>query len=378
MVPSKKYIHELRNWPQFTWDQAQLTEKLASVRYLQGRLIGRMESLGFALQEEAVLQALTEEVVKTSEIEGETLNREQVRSSVARKLGLDVAGLVPVPRDVDGIVELMIDATQNFRKPLTQERLFGWHAALFPNGRSGMTKIRVAAWRDDSHGPMQVVSGPIGKENVHFEAPVAKRLNSEMKSFLKWFNAKESEYDLVVKAAVSHFYFVTIHPFEDGNGRVARAIADMMLTASENTPQRFYSLSSQISSERKSYYEILERTQKGNLDITEWLSWFLDCLGRAIQGSEKNLAVVLAKALFWKKHAGKKFNDRQKKIINRMLDGFEGKLTSSKWAKIGKCSQDTASRDIEDLIQRKILRKNPEGGRSTSYSLWIKLETVKD
>jgi Fic family protein len=309
-MASRKYIHELDQWPQFFWDQAALTEKLASVRHIQGRLIGRMEGLGFALQGEAVLQALTEEVVKTSEIEGENLNREQVRSSVARRLGLEVAGLVQVPRDVEGIVEVMLDATQNFQKPLTQDRLFGWHAALFPTGRSGMSKIIVGDWRDDSHGPMQVVSGSIGREHVHYEAPEASRLAAEMKAFLKWLNQKP-DYDLVLKAAVAHFYFVTLHPFEDGNGRLARAI----------------------------------------------------------QGAEKNLAVVLGKARFWEKHAEEKFNDRQKKIINRLLDGFEGKLTSSKWAALGECSQDTASRDIEDLITRKILKKNPEGGRSTSYSL---------
>ncbi|MGE0634264.1 MAG: Fic family protein [Pseudobdellovibrionaceae bacterium] len=367
-MATKTYIHELKNWPRFFWADRQIADKLIAVRHLQGRLIGRMEGLGFVIQGEAVLQALTEEVLKTSEIEGENLDRQQVRSSVARKLGLDVGGLVRVPRDVEGIVEVMIDATQNFKKPLTQGRLFEWHAALFPTGRSGMSKIRVGGWRNDSEGPMQVVSGPVGKRRVHFEAPEAKRLGSEMKSFFKWLNSKP-EYDLVLKAAAAHFYFVTLHPFEDGNGRIARAIADMVLAASEKSAQRFYSMSSQISIERNSYYEILERTQGGSLDITEWMLWFLECLGRAIEGSEKNLSGVLTKARFWEKHAGEEFNDRQKKVINRLIDGFEGKLTSSKWAAMGKCSQDTASRDIEDLIKRRILRKNPEGGRSTSYSL---------
>lgn len=372
-MATKKYIHELKDWPCFEWDQRGLTVKLAEVRHAQGRLIGRMGGLGFLLQEEAVLQSLTEEVVKSSEIEGENLNRQQVRSSIARRLGIDVGGLVAVPRHVDGVVELMVDATQKFRQALTQERLFGWHSALFPTGRSGMFKIRVGNWRDDSNGPMQVVSGPVGKERVHFEAPAANRISHEMKLFLKWFNDKNPEIDLVLKAAIAHLYFVTIHPFEDGNGRIARAVTEMALARSENSPQRFYSMSSQIMSERSEYYNILEATQRGDLEITRWLFWFLDCLDRAIQGSEETLSVVLLKARFWEKFLNEKFNDRQKIILNKLLDGFEGKLTSSKWAAIGKCSQDTASRDIEDLIKRKILKKNPEGGRSTSYSLrdWV-------
>ncbi len=364
-----RYIHELRGWPLFKWDNEKLTEKLLEIRHLQGRLLGRMEGLGFALRTEAVLQSLTEEIIKSSEIEGESLDRKQVRSSVARRLGLDIGGLATSSRDVEGIVELMIDATQNFKNPLTRKRLFDWHAALFPTGRSGMVKIRVGDWRDDSHGPMQVVSGPVGKERVHFEAPPAERIPGDMKSFLKWFNNKNQKVDLILRAAIAHLYFVTIHPFEDGNGRIARAITDMLLANSEGSSQRFYSMSSQINSERKNYYKILEATQKGDLDIIDWLSWFLDCLGRAMKGSEKILSTVLAKANFWKKFANEAFNDRQKKIVNRMLDGFEGKLTSSKWATLGKCSQDTASRDIEDLVKRKILKKNPEGGRSTSYSL---------
>lgn len=365
----KKYIHELKGWPHFEWDQNKISAKLVAVRHGQGRLLGRMEGLGFLLQEEAVLRSLTEEVVKSSEIEGENLNRQQVRSSIARRLGIEVGGLVAVPRNVDGVVELMVDATQKFKQPLTRERLFGWHSALFPTGRSGMYKIRVGNWRDDSNGPMQVVSGPVGKERVHYEAPAADRLANEMKLFLKWFNDKNPEVDLVLRAAIAHLYFVTIHPFEDGNGRIARAVTEMALARSENSNQRFYSMSSQISSERDEYYNILEATQKGDMNITRWLIWFLDCLDRAIQGSEATLATVLFKARFWEKHIAEKFNDRQKKIINKLLDGFEGKLTSSKWATLGKCSQDTASRDIDDLINRKILKKNPEGGRSTSYSL---------
>lgn len=372
MMATKKYIHELKAWPHFEWDQKELSVRLAAVRHAQGRLIGRMEGLGFLLQEEAVLQSLTEEVVKSSEIEGESLNRQQVRSSIARRLGIDVGGLVAVPRHVDGVVELMVDATQKYSQALTQERLFGWHSALFPSGRSGMFKIRVGNWRDDSNGPMQVVSGPVGKERIHFEAPAAKRLVHEMKLFLKWFNDKSLDVEPVLKAAIAHLYIVTIHPFEDGNGRIARAVTEMALARSEKSPQRFYSMSSQIMSERSEYYRILEETQRGNMDITRWLFWFLDCLDRAILGSEKTLSVVLSKARFWEKHSSENFNDRQKKIVNKLLDGFEGKLTSSKWAAIGKCSQDTALRDIEDLIKRKVLKKNPEGGRSTSYS--VKME----
>lgn len=368
-MASTRYIHELKEWPNFEWEQKILTARLAAVRHAQGRLIGRMEGFGFVLQKEAVLDALTEEVVKSSEIEGENLNRQQVRSSIAKRLGIEVGGMVTIPRHVDGVVELMVDATLKFKQPLTKERLFGWHSLLFPTGRSGMHKIRVGHWRNDSSGPMQVISGAMGKEKIHFEAPNASRIEPEMKHFLKWFNDENNEVDLVIKAAIAHLYFVTIHPFEDGNGRIARAIADMLLARSENGPQRFYSMSSQICSERNEYYNILERVQRGNLDITDWLLWFLDCLDRAIGGSEKVLASVLVKARFWEKHVDQKFNDRQKNMINKLLDGFEGKLTSSKWAAIGKCSQDTASRDIEDLVKRKILKKSLEGGRSTSYSL---------
>jgi Fic family protein len=345
-----------------------LTEQLAAVRHRQGRLIGRMEALGLQLREEAVLNTLTQDVLKSSEIEGEVLDREQVRSSLARRLGLDIGALPPADRYVEGIVEMMLDATQNFKAPLSQDRLFGWHAALFPTGRSGMREIRVGGWRDDRTGPMQVVSGPIGKERVHFEAPAAKRLSAEMSLFFDWFNEPAST-DPVLKAAQAHLWFVTIHPFDDGNGRIARAIADLALARSEQSPKRFYSMSAQIQLERNDYYDTLERTQKGTLEITGWMRWFLGCLDRAFDGAEMILASVLRKARFWELHSGEPFNDRQKKVLNRLLDGFEGKLTSSKWAKLTRCSQDSAHRDIADLVQRRILAKDPPGGRSTSYSL---------
>jgi Fic family protein len=327
-----------------------------------------MEGLGFQLRSEAVLNSLTEEVLKSSEIEGEKLDRDQVRSSIARRLGIDIGGLTPADRDVEGVVEMMLDATQHYERPLSANRLFDWHAALFPTGRSRMSKINVGAWRDGAKGPMQVVSGPIGKEHVHYEAPVAGRLRGEMKKFLKWFE-KKSPTDLVLKAGIAHLWFVTVHPFDDGNGRIARAIADMMLARSENSPQRFYSMSSQIRQERKEYYEILESTQKGDLDITNWLEWFLACLGRAFDRAETILAAVLGKARFWDRISEMDFNERQRDMINRLLNGFEGKLNSSKWAKLEKCSQDTALRDIEDLINKGILKKESAGGRSTSYSL---------
>lgn len=362
------YIHERKDWPAFRWNPDALAEPLAAVRHRQGRLIGRMEALGFNLRTEAVLQTLTEDVVRSSEIEGERLDREQVRSSVARRLGMDVGGLRPPDRHVDGVVEMMLDATQRYDAPLTAERLFGWQAALFPTGYSGMARIRVGAWRDDSAGPMQVVSGPIGRERVHFQAPPAARVDGEMRAFLAWFNGGKP-LDPVLKAAVAHLWFVTIHPFEDGNGRIARAISDMTLARSEESPQRFYSMSAQIRAERKAYYSILEATQRDGLDITPWLEWFLACLDRAFDGAEVILADVLHKARFWERHGAKPLNERQRRILNRVLDGFEGKLTSSKWARLGKCSQDTAIRDIDDLIGHGILVRNPGGGRSTSYSL---------
>ncbi len=362
------YIHERPEWPAFSWDSERISQRLVEVRHRQGRLIGRMEGLGFQLRTEAVLDTLTEDVLKSSEIEGEKLDRDQVRSSIARRLGIDIGGLTPADRNVEGVVEMMLDATQHYDQPLTAQRLFDWHAALFPTGRSGMSRINVGAWRDDKKGPMQVVSGPIGKERIHYEAPVAARLRGEMKKFLDWFE-KESSTDLVLKASLAHLWFVTIHPFDDGNGRIARAIADMVLARSERSPQRFYSMSAQIQQERKSYYEILEATQKGNLDVTRWLEWFLVCLGRAFERAETILAAVLNKARFWDRLAATELNERQRRMINRLLDCFEGKLTSSKWAKIEKCSQDTALRDIEDLIQKGILTKDSAGGRSTSYSL---------
>jgi Fic family protein len=364
-----KYIHELKGWPCITWDKDLVALKLEQVRLNQGRLIGKMERLGFKIQEEAVLQTLTEDILKTSEIEGEILDRNQVRSSVARQLGMDVIGLVKSERSVEGVVEMMLDATQKYKEPLTSERLFAWHAALFPTGRSGMTKIQVGKWRDDSSGPMQVISGPIGKSKVHFQAPDSRNLKTEMHQFLTWANGKKKE-DSLLRAGIAHLWFVTIHSFEDGNGRMARAIADMFLAKSEDSPQRFYSMSAQISTERKDYYNILESTQKGSLDITKWLDWFLSCLDRALANSESILAVVLKKAMFWETHIDINLNDRQRKLINRLLDGFEGKLTSSKWALIAKCSQDTASRDINELLKSKILKKNPGGGRNTSYSLF--------
>ncbi len=363
------YIHQLPDWPRFTWDQAILAQPLAAVRHRQGRLIGRMEGFGFPLRNEAVLQTLTEDVLKSSEIEGEHLDLGQVRSSIARRLGMDIE-VAPVDRDVDGIVEMMLDATQNYHQPLTTERLFGWHAAMFPTGRSGMTRIVVGDLRDDNSGPMQVVSGPIGRERIHFEAPAAARLESETIGFLDWFNDEPGGIDPVLKAAVAHLWFVTIHPFDDGNGRIARAVSDMALARSEQTAQRFYSMSAQIRQERQTYYNLLEATQRqGNLNITGWLTWFLACLGRALDRSEETLANVLRKARFWERHADTVFNMRQRAMLNRLLDGFEGKLTSSKWARLQKCSQDTASRDIEYLMQHGVLSRDAGGGRSTGYRL---------
>lgn len=362
------YIHELPNWPNFTWSSELLTTLLAEVRHKQGLLIGRMESLGFHLREEATLQTLTLDVLKSSEIEEEILNPEQVRSSVARRLGIDIGALVPTDRNVDGVVEMMLDATQNYKQPLTNERLFSWHAALFPTGYSGMSKINIGNWRDDAKGPMQVVSGAIGREHVHFEAPHAENINGEMASFIKWFNLVDKT-DPIFKAAIAHLWFVTIHPFDDGNGRIARALSDMILAKSEKTSQRFYSMSAQIRHERNDYYNLLENTQRSSLDITVWLDWFLKCLERAFDATEVTLSSIMHKADFWNVNADKTINDRQKLIVNKMLDGFEGKLTSSKWAKICKTSQDTASRDISDLIQKGILKKDDAGGRSTSYSL---------
>ena len=362
------YIHELTDWPKFHWKAEKLAEPLASVRHRQGRLIGHMEALGFSVQQEAVLQTLTADVLKSSEIEGEKLDAEQVRSSIARRLGMDIGALKPADRHVDGVVEMMLDATGHYDQPLTAERLFAWHASLFPTGRSGMTTIRTGVWRDDSTGPMQVISGPVGKEHVHYEAPKADQVDTEMRAFLAWFETP-SDMDLVLKAGMAHLWFVTIHPFDDGNGRIARAVADMALARSENSPQRFYSMSAQIRQERNAYYDILEQTQKGTMDITHWMEWFLGCLGRAIDGAQTALSAVLAKARFWDRIKNVQLNDRQRLVINLLIDRFEGKLTTSKYAALTKSSQDTAHRDVLALVEHGVLIRNPEGGRSTSYSL---------
>jgi Fic family protein len=363
------WIHEHKNWPSFTWDAEALVHKLADIRHRQGRLLGRMEGLGFELRQEASLSTITNDVVKSSAIEGEDLNSEEVRSSIARRLGIDIAGLIPTSRDVEGIVDVMLDATQQYSRPLTKERLFDWHAALFPTGRSGMHKIVVGGWRTIDAGPMQVVSGPIGKEKVHFEAPSAERLETEMKKFLVWL-AQEDNTDPVIKAGIAHFWVVTIHPFEDGNGRIARAIGDMALARADGASERFYSLSSQIEVERKHYYDQLETQQRATPDITGWLSWFLDCLGRAISNAELTLGNVLFKAHLWDMVNQRPVNGRQRQIINRMLeDDFKGFINTSKYAKLAKCSNDTALRDIQELKERGIFIQNPGGGRSTSYRL---------
>lgn len=363
-----EYIHQQADWPKLTWDAAKLSVLLAEVRHRQGRLLGRMEGLGFLLRSEAQLFTLTADVVQSSAIEGENLDAEEVRSSIARRLGLEQAGAAVASRDVEGIVEMMLDATQNYALPLTRERLFGWHAALFPTGRSGLRKITVGAWRPAEVGAMQVVSGPIGRERVHFEAPPAEKLDQEMRAFLEWFEAGNG-FDPVIKAGVAHFWFVTIHPFEDGNGRIGRAIADLELARADGTAERFYSLSAQIETERKEYYLQLERGQRGGLDVTLWLEWFLGCLGRAITKADETLSGVLQKARVWEKVNQQTVNERQRKVINRLLEGFEGKLTSSKYAKIAKCSEDTALRDIRALVESGVLIKNEAGGRSTSYAL---------
>ena len=364
----KAFIHQQDNWPNFTWENDEIVNLLSEARNLQGRLMGKMESLGFDLRNEAILDTLTLDVLKSSEIEGEYLNPDQVRSSIARRLGMEIAASVESDRNIDGVVEMMLDATQNCFKPLTADRLFDWHAALFPTGRSGMYKITVADWRRDTTGPMQVVSGAMGKEKVHFQAPDSSLVKKEMDLFLDWFN-KNYKIDLVIKAAIAHLWFVTIHPFEDGNGRITRALTDLLLAQSDKSNQRFYSMSAQIRIERKEYYEILEKTQKGNLEITEWIKWFLNCLINALKSTDSVLVRVLIKADFWIKHSKSLINERQKKLMNKLLDGFDGKLTSSKWAKIAKCSKDTAIRDINDLINKNILQKEAEGGRSTNYEL---------
>ena len=366
-------IHEHHNWPNFTWDAGKLASKLADIRHRQGRLLGKMEGLGFELKREASLSTLTSDVVKSSAIEGENLNPKEVRSSIARRLGIDTASPMPVNQDIEGIVEIMLDATQQSSKPLTKERLFDWHAALFPTGRSGMRRITVGGWRSVESGPMQVVSGPVGHEKVHFEAPDAKHLEHEMTKFLAWFEGEDG-IDPVLRTGIAHLWFVTIHPFEDGNGRIARAIADMALARAEGMSYRFYSLSSQFESERKDYYDQLEKQQRGTPEATNWLEWFLGCLGRAISSAENTLSAVLFKAQLWEKINRQPVNQRQRLIINRMLeDDFKGHMNTSKYAKLAKCSTDTALRDIQNLKSRGIFIQNPGGGRSTSYRL---LDTI--
>lgn len=362
------YIYQQFTWPAFTWQHERLEPLLGAVRHQQGRVLGHMEALGFSLQAEALLQTLTLEALKSSEIEGELLPSEQVRSSLARRLGLDVAGLVPAERRVEGVVDMLLDATQGFAQPLTAERLCAWQAALFPTGRSGLLRIQVGAWRTGTRGPMQVVSGALGREQVHFEAPEAIRVATEMDQFLTWFNTAPP-LDAVLKAGIAHLWFVTIHPFEDGNGRVARALTELQLARADASAQRFYSLSAQMRLERNAYYAHLEAAQKGGLDITAWLEWFVACLSRALKATEQTLAKVLTKARFWEQHVAFPFNARQQRLLNQLLDGFEGKLTTSKWATIAKCSQDTATRDIQALLDQGILGKEAAGGRSTSYRL---------
>ena len=362
------YIWQASDWPLWRYDLSALTQRLADVSRAQGVLLGRLADVGLALRDQASLAALTEDVVKTSEIEGEVLNVESVRSSIARRLGVDMGAVAVVDRHVEGVVEMVLDATSRSAASLTAERLFGWHAALFPTGYSGMSKIAIGQWRHDSDGPMQVVSGSMGRRKVHFQAPPASALPVEMATFLAWANAETSE-PALVKAGLAHLWFVTVHPFDDGNGRIARAVGDLFLARADGSPQRFYSLSAQIQREREDYYAVLERTQKGTLDVTGWLSWFLDTLGSALTSAQGTLDAVLVKARHWQRWAGTPLNARQVKLLNRLLDGFEGKLTSSKWAAIAKCSPDTALRDIVQLIELGVLKKSPGGGRSTGYEL---------
>lgn len=364
------YIWQASDWPNWRYSLAALAHPLAEVSRIQGVLLGRLADVGMTLRDEASLMALTADVVKTSEIEGERLDVRSVRSSIARRLGVDIGALAPADRHVEGVVDMVFDATSNCNAPVTRERLCGWHAALFPSGYSGLSKIAVAGWRDDAHGPMQVVSGPIGRQHVHYEAPPANWLEREMAKLLAWIDAPLQE-PALIKAAIGHLWFVTVHPFDDGNGRIARALGDLLLARADGSAQRFYSLSAQIQRERDDYYFILERTQKGSLDITDWLGWFLATLHRAIEQAHHTLDTVLIKARFWRRWGGTSFNERQVKLINRLLDGFQGKLTSSKWAAISKCSPDTALRDINELVARGLLRKSEAGGRSTGYELLI-------
>lgn len=362
------YIWQQSDWPHLTYNHTRVAVLLARVHQAQGHLLGSMHNIGADVRDQASLSVLTEDVLKTSEIEGEKLNPDSVRSSLARRLGVDIGGLAPSDRHVDGVVSMVLDAIQQHQQPLTAQRLFGWHAAMFPTGYSGLSKIRVGSWRDDAQGPMQVISGPVSRQKVHYQAPPASWLEAEMSDFLIWFDT-QSQDDPVIKAALAHLWFVTIHPFEDGNGRIARAVGDMALARAERSAQRFYSLSAQIQKERKDYYDWLERTQKGLLDVSDWLEWFLGCLLRAVEGAQVTLFAVLQKAGFWQRWAATPMNDRQIKILNKLLDGFDGKLTSSKWALIGKCSQDTALRDITELLKLGVLKKLGASGRSTSYEI---------
>ncbi|AZY48017.1 DUF4172 domain-containing protein [Bordetella avium] len=364
-----EYIWQSPHWPEWHYDLANLAEPLAAVSRAQGLLLGRLADVGMALRDEASLAALTEDVVQTSAIEGETLNVASVRSCVARRLGVDIGALAPTDRHIDGIVDMILDATSNAMAPLSTERLFGWHAALFPTGYSGINAIKVGHWRDDSNGPMQVVSGAIGREKLHVEAPPANRLAAEMTRFLEWLDDAAPKEPALVRAGLGHLWFVTLHPFDDGNGRIARAIGDLLLTRADGSPQRFYSLSAQIQRERQAYYDILERRQKGDMDVTQWLAWFLATLLKALEHAHGVLDLVFTKAKFWQHAATIPMNERQIKVLNRLLDGFEGKLTTSKWAALAKCSQDTALRDITELLQRGVLQKNHAGGRSTHYAL---------
>ena len=365
------YIWQANDWPSLQFDLAVLAQPLADVSRAQGMLMGRLADVGMALRDQASLSVLTEDVIKTSEIEGEHLNALSVRSSIARRLGVDIGALAPVDRHVEGVVEMVLDATANCHAPVSRKRLFGWHAALFPTGYSGLSRIKVGGWRDDASGPMQVVSGPIGtigRQRVHFEAPPADRLETETSRFFDWVNSASNEPPLL-RAGLGHLWLVTLHPFDDGNGRISRAIGDLLLARADGSPQRFYSLSAQIQRERKAYYDILERTQKRSMDVTEWFAWFLDTLHLAVDQAQHTLDAVLTKARFWQRWATTPLNERQVKLLNRLLDGFEGKLTSSKWAVIAKCSPDTALRDINDLLAQGVLRKSDAGGRSTSYEL---------
>lgn len=364
------YIWQREDWPQFRWNKDYVNVRLSSVRYAQGRLAGKLGAMGFHISSNAMLNAMADDVVASSEIEGVVLNREEVRSSVARHLGLETEGLPVASHYIEGIVEVMMDAVRNAAEPLTAERLFGWHAALFPTGRSGAWKIVVADWRQSTEA-MQVVSGPMGKEKVHFQAPDSKDVPHLMDDFLRWVN-DDQQLDLVIKAAIAHLWFVTIHPFEDGNGRLTRTITDMLMTRADQMPHRFYSVSAEILQRRNQYYDVLESTQNGNMDITDWLMWFLDTVERAIDFADGKVSAIIDKTRFWDANEQMEMNDRQRKLVNRLLDGFEGKLTTGKWAKIAKCSPDTALRDIQDLIQKGVLRKNDAGGRSTSYELIIK------